>query len=336
MAPQHPFIPAALEAVCTVCSVSKAVQANLERLRQITKDDRSPVTVADYAVQAIISLSLADSLGEEDCLIVGEEDAEALRDKDHDAIRQAVFETVRAWRPTITESEMLDAIDHCDHDGSSDGYWALDPIDGTKGFLRGQHYAIALGRIEDGQVVAGVMGCPNLSIDQAFPLREQDPNGVVYAASSGAGSWEFSGCDPTSSPLRIMAQQYEPNRPLRFCESAEKAHSSRGDSERIIESIGTRGEPARLDSQCKYALVARGQADGYLRLPTSATYVEKIWDHAAGLCIATEAGAIVSDVTGNPLEFTHGRHLEQNRGVICATDGLHQQIIEAISELSIA
>jgi 3'(2'), 5'-bisphosphate nucleotidase len=74
----------------------------------------------------------------------------------------------------------------------------------------------------------------------------------------------------------------------------------------------------------------------YLRLPTSATYVEKIWDHAAGLCIATEAGAIVSDVTGNPLEFTHGRHLEQNRGVICATDGLHQQIIEAISELSIA
>ena len=148
MAPQHPFIPAALEAVCTVCSVSKAVQANLERLRQITKDDRSPVTVADYAVQAIISLSLADSLGEEDCLIVGEEDAEALRDKDHDAIRQAVFETVRAWSPTITESEMLDAIDHCDHDGSSDGYWALDPIDGTKGFLRGQHYAIALGRIE--------------------------------------------------------------------------------------------------------------------------------------------------------------------------------------------
>lgn len=333
---QHTLIPAALEAVCTVCSVSKVVQANLERLRQITKDDRSPVTVADYAVQAIISLSLRDSLATGDCLIVGEEDADALRKDDQGAIRQAVYETVRAWRPSITEEEMLDAIDHCDHDGSSEGYWALDPIDGTKGFLRGQHFAIALGRIEDGKVVAGVMGCPNLSADHSYPLHEQDPLGVVYAASSGAGSWEFAGCDPTASPMRIMAQQYVVNRPLRFCESAEKEHSARGDSKRIIEAIGTRGEPARLDSQCKYALVARGQADGYLRLPTSTTYVEKIWDHAAGLCIATEAGAIVSDVSGNPLDFTQGPRLENNRGVICATDGLHQQIIKTISELAIA
>jgi 3'(2'), 5'-bisphosphate nucleotidase len=332
----HQLIPAALEAVCTVCSVSKAVQSNLERLRQITKDDRSPVTVADYAVQAIISLSLSDQLDASDCLIVGEEDAQALRGDDQLAIRQAVYETVRAWRPSITEDEMLDAIDHCDHEGDSDGYWTLDPIDGTKGFLRGQHYAIALGRIENGIVVAGVMGCPNLSTDQSFPLSEQDSNGVVYAASSNAGSWEFAGCDPSVAPMRIMAQQYEESRPLRFCESAEKGHSSRGDSERIIESIGTVGEPARLDSQCKYSLVARGQADGYLRLPTSKTYVEKIWDHAAGSCIATEAGAIVSDVSGKPLDFTLGRGLEQNRGVICATDGLHQRIIETISDLAIA
>ncbi|MDP7009498.1 MAG: 3'(2'),5'-bisphosphate nucleotidase [Phycisphaerales bacterium] len=334
--PQHQLIPAALEAVCRVCSVSKTVQSNLERLRQVTKDDRSPVTVADYAVQAIISLQLADLLDSNDCRIVGEEDAQALRGDDQAAIRQAVFETVRAWRPSITEKDMLDAIDHCDHDGSSDGYWALDPIDGTKGFLRGQHYAIALGRIENGAVVAGVMGCPNLSSDQAFPLSEQDPTGVVYAASSGAGAWEFSGCDPTATPMRIISQQFEENRPLRFCESAEKGHSSRGDSERIIEEIGNLGEPARLDSQCKYALVARGQADGYLRLPTSTTYVEKIWDHAAGACIATEAGAIVSDVAGNPLDFTHGRRLEKNRGVICATNGLHQRIIETINKLAIA
>lgn len=333
---QHPLIPVALEAVCTACSVSRAVQANLERLRQVTKDDRSPVTVADYAAQAIISLILTEQLEPSDRHIVGEEDAAALRGADQETIRMAVHETVRAWRPSITEEEMLDAIDACDHDGSSDGYWALDPIDGTKGFLRGQHYAIALGRIEHGDVVAGVMGCPNLSADQSFPLDDQDPVGAVYAASSGAGAWEFEGCDPSVTPMRIMAQQYDSARPLRFCESAEKGHSSRGDSERIIESIGTRGEPARLDSQCKYALVARGQADGYLRLPTSSTYLEKIWDHAAGVAIATEAGAVVSDVSGKPLDFTHGRQLEENRGVICATNGLHQRIIETISDLAIA
>ena len=136
--------------------------------------------------------------------------------------------------------------------------------------------------------------------------------------------------------MRIVSQQYDESRPIRFCESAEKGHSNRSDSEQIIEAVGTRGEPARLDSQCKYALVARGQADGYLRLPTSKEYVEKIWDHAAGMCIATESGAIVSDVTGKPLDFTHGTRLEQNRGVICATDGLHQRIIATIEALAIA
>jgi len=54
------------------------------------------------------------------------------------------------------------------------------------------------------------------------------------------------------------------------------------------------------------------------------------------MCIATESGAIVSDVNGKPLDFTHGTRLEQNRGVICATDGLHQRIIATIEALAIA
>ncbi len=332
---QHRLIPAALEAVSTACAISRAVQQNLEQLCEVTKDDRSPVTVADFAVQAIVSLSLADQLDASDRLIVGEEDAEVLRTEEQSLIRKAVLEAVQSWRPQVTESEMLDAIDSCNHDGSGDGFWALDPVDGTKGFLRGQHYAIALGRIENGEVVAGVMGCPNLSTDQSFPLDKVDPQGVVYAASKGAGAWEFTDCDPASSPMRIVSQQYIASRPLRFCESAEKGHSNRGDSGRIIDAIGTEGDPARLDSQCKYSLVARGQADGYLRLPTSKTYVEKIWDHAAGMCIATEAGAIVSDVNGNSLDFKHGTRLEKNRGVICATEGLHQRIIAAINDLAI-
>ncbi len=333
---QHRLIPAALDAVCTSCAVSRAVQSNLDQLRQATKDDRSPVTVADYAVQAIVSLMLSESLDDVDCLIVGEEDAAELRTDEQATIRQAVLQAVQSWKPQITEEQMLDAIDRCNHDGSSAGYWALDPIDGTKGFLRGQHYAIALGRIEDGEVVAGVMGCPNLSCDQSFPLDQNDPEGVVYAASKDAGAWEFAGCEQTDSPMRIIASEYDGERPLRFCESAEKGHSNRGSSGQIIDNIGTEGEPARLDSQCKYALVARGQADGYLRLPTSKEYVEKIWDHAAGLCIATEAGAVVSDVTGKSLDFKHGARLEENRGVICAINGLHHRIIATIDELAIA
>jgi len=332
---QHRLIPAAIQAVCSACSISRAIQQNLEHIKEVTKDDRSPVTVADYAVQAIVAMVLRDLLPEGDCITVGEEDAAELRTEEQASIRSAVVEAVRLWRPQATEDDVLDAIDSCNHDGSADGFWALDPVDGTKGFLRGQHYAIALGRVEHGNVVAGVMGCPNLSADQGHPLNVNDPEGVVYAASEGAGAWEFSACNPDASPMRILASRYIEDKPLRFCESAEKRHSNRGDSGRIIDSIGEEGEPVRLDSQCKYALVARGQADGYLRLPTSKTYVEKIWDHAAGMCIAKEAGAVVSDVHGTPLDFSRGKRLEENRGVICAIDGLQQRIIHSINDLGI-
>ena len=79
-----------------------------------------------------------------------------------------------------------------------------------------------------------------------------------------------------------------------------------------------------MDSQAKYAVVARGEADIYLRLPTRADYREKIWDHAAGALIVAEAGGVVTDITGRPLEFNHGRELAANRGVIVTNGRLHR------------
>jgi 3'(2'), 5'-bisphosphate nucleotidase len=88
---------------------------------------------------------------------------------------------------------------------------------------------------------------------------------------------------------------------------------------------------AAPQSQCKYAVVARGQAHAYLRLPTKAGYVERIWDHAAGSLVATEAGALVTDIDGKPLDFSHGRGLETNRGIVAASAALHPRLIEAIA-----
>ena len=94
--------------------------------------------------------------------------------------------------------------------------------------------------------------------------------------------------------------------------------------------IGITAPPFRMDSQAKYAVVARGEADIYLRLPTRADYREKIWDHAAGALIVTEAGGVVTDSAGRPLEFRQGRELAANRGVVVSNGRLHAQIIEAI------
>ena len=329
----YPQLPGALRSVAHSCRVARSAQQALEQVRQITKDDRSPVTVADFAVQAIVALDLFED--DPNTLIVGEERADALRQDDQAAVRDAVLEAVRTVRPGIGVDEVLEAIDRCDHDGRGDAYWALDPIDGTKGFLRGQQYAVALGRIEEGRVVMGVMGCPNLPSDRARPLDEADPPGCIYAGVLDCGSGELHAEAPDGSAMPIEAATYREGQPIRVCESVEAAHSKHDDVERIVQAIGIGKSPVRLDSQCKYAVVARGQADAYLRLPTRKDYVEKIWDHAAGSLIASEAGAVVTDVTGAPLDFTRGRRLESNRGIVCAAPGLHERVIEVIDQLSI-
>ena len=325
------------EAVAAACRVARTVQQDLQRVQQITKDDRSPVTVADYAVQAIIALALREHLGE--TLIVGEEHAGYLRQPEHAAVRDAVVEAVRILRPGVCGDAVLDAIDNCDHDASADAYWTLDPIDGTKGFLRGQQYAIALARLERGRVVLGAMGCPNLPTDWSRPFDTPDPEGAIYLAATGAGSWQWPAADLDREPSPIRTRHTggeDAPRTVTICESVEAAHSKHDDTQRVLDRLGYGVEYARLDSQCKYAVVARGQADAYLRMPARKDYVEKIWDHAAGMLIATEAGAVVTDIAGSPLDFGHGRRLERNRGIVCAAAGVHGKIIETVGALGIA
>jgi len=323
----------AIRTVADACGVARTVQRDLNRVRQIAKDDKSPVTVADFAVQAIVAMDLADALGPS--LVVGEESSGQLRSPDQAAVLAAVVNAVQTQHPRANANDVLSAIDACNHDATGPAYWTLDPIDGTKGFLRGQQYAIALALIEHGQVVLGVMGCPNLSLDQYAPLDQADSRGAIYAASLGGGAWEIDSEDQ-SARRRIHSARFEPRSPIRACESVEAGHSKQDETARILRELGEAGTPARLDSQCKYAVVARGQADAYLRIPTGKGYVEKIWDHAAGAIIAVEAGAGVSDIAGAPLDFTRGRRLEANRGIVCAAAGLHERIIAVIARLGIS
>jgi 3'(2'), 5'-bisphosphate nucleotidase len=364
----------AVRTVADACRVARAVQQDLANVQEVLKDDRSPVTVADFAVQAVVCLALAEH--DPKTPVVGEEDSGALRGQENLPVLEQVLAAVRRVRPGVRIDEVLAAIDRGDHDGSGDRYWTLDPVDGTKGFLRNQQYAIALALIEKGRPTIGVLGCPNLPVDHDAPLDAPDAGGSMYAATAGGGCVEYAGCDPDATPTPIgsastgrpgptskdpllgssdpiagggsgggggsIDNHAPPTKPqpesgtaLRVCESVEKAHSNQSDSARVISALGADPAPVRLDSQCKYAVVARGQADVYLRLPTKPGYVEKIWDHAAGMLVATEAGARVSDISGAALDFTHGTRLEANRGVVCSRADVHADIVGAIDRLGV-
>lgn len=329
--------------------VCRQVQQGLDELRAITKDDKSPVTVADFASQAIVNITLRDELYGCDgakLKMVGEETSGFLRDPEHAAHLQATLAAAQEVFPDLTSDQMLEAIDLGNYEPIDSGhpdedtFWTLDPIDGTKGFLRGQQYAIALALVEDSRPVVGVMGCPNLPVDMSADLTAADPAGCLYWAIRGDGVYETSATEEAAESIRITRLDHEADDPIAVTGSVEKAHSNQSDTTRILEWLrAERGcgldEPVRIDSQCKYAVVARGQADAYLRLPAKKGYVEKIWDHAAGAMIAAEAGAAVTDIYGHDLDFGHGAKLEKNRGIVCAPPRVHGMVIAAIQALGI-
>lgn len=306
----------------------------------MTKDDRSPVTVADYASQAVIAHMLTQRLGPTP--LVAEETSGALRNmisQGNTSVADAVVDAVRIVWPDARSDDVLDAIDIGGAEPADDdlhGFWTLDPIDGTKGFLRGEQYAISIAWIETGSPVVGVLGCPNLSKDFGRPIDEPDPHGVMYCAIAGRGLSEVVGDDAGAKPIAITRLVPAEGEPIRLCESVESSHTSHDDAERILEALGEPAEPLRLDSQAKYAVVARGQADLYLRLPKrGASYVERIWDHAAGSLVAIEAGCAVTDIAGRALDFGRGRGLARNRGVVVAMPRLHGLIMDAAERFGI-
>lgn len=336
--PNHAtLLDAATAAVAEACTVCRAVQKALEKVKAITKDDNSPVTVADYASQAVIAHRLRAALG--DIVLVGEESSATLRQDSHTPHREAALAAVREVWPGASEKDMLDAIDAGAADTNHQAFWTLDPVDGTKGFLRGQQYAIALAYIERGIPVVGILGCPNLPRDFSLPLDQADEHGSIYRAILGEGVDELPAAaipgEPRPAPLHIKRLDHAEGEPITVCESVESGHSKQDDTARVLDLLGQRGEPVRIDSQCKYAVVGRGQADAYLRLPTRKSYVERIWDHAAGSLVATEAGCFVTDIHGRALDFTHGRGLEQNKGIVCAPPRIHGLLIGAIEKLGI-
>jgi len=317
----------------------------------ISKDDKSPVTIGDYGAQALIIAAIKHNFPSDE--VVGEEEASSLREQTElsfkiwalvkDAKLSDPESDALLGGPLKTEADMLDAIDQGNSAGGSKGrIWALDPIDGTKGFLRGGQYAVCLALIVDGDVKVGVLGCPNLPVDDTAPLTEDIGTAASDAEGKGVLCSAVQGQGATSQPLTrgavtkgqpIHVSKLSKVSEAVMCESVEAGHSSKGDNALIAEKLGITGRPVQMDSQAKYASVARGAGDLYLRLPVRKDYVEKIWDHAAGDLIVREAGGHVTDVTGKRLNFSLGRLLEENKGVVATPANVHAEVLKAVVEV---
>jgi 3'(2'), 5'-bisphosphate nucleotidase len=285
----------------------------------LTKDDRSPVTFADFAVQALIARRLAEHLP--GAVLIGEENAEALRLEEGIATLDHITEFVRSAIPDATPEEVCGLIDRGSGE-PGDTYWTLDPIDGTKGFLRREQYAIALALVSNGKVEFGVLGCPELN------------GGMIVAATRGQGTF----AQPLANKgdwQQLKVSSRRDAKDARILRSVEKSHTNVDEIGQLAAKLGVTAPSVGMDSQAKYAVLAAGEGEVLLRLlsPSRPDYREKIWDQAAGSIVIEEAGGRITDLDGKPLDFSHGRTLVKNCGILATNGHLHECVLQAVRNL---
>jgi 3'(2'), 5'-bisphosphate nucleotidase len=289
----------------------------------LEKEDRSPVTIADFAAQALVGKRLRERFPAD--ALVGEEDSQALQ---QDAAKMAaVTDFLGRALGEATPEQVAVWIDHGNAKPAA-RFWTLDPIDGTKGFLRGMQYAVAFALIEDGVVQLAGLGCPHLTDGWK---QEVGGPGSLLVARRGQGAYvtPLNG-NETFEPVHVSTIT-DPAE-ARFLRSFESGHTNISQLDVIGEKMGVAAEPVRLDSQAKYAILACGAGDAIFRLisPKMPGYEEKVWDQAAGSLIAEEAGGRVTDLDGKALDFAQGRTLKGNRGVLVTNGYLHDAALQAI------
>ncbi|MBE9076247.1 3'(2'),5'-bisphosphate nucleotidase [Romeria aff. gracilis LEGE 07310] len=285
----------------------------------MAKQDRSPVTVADFGAQAVVCKTLRELFPNDP--IVAEEDAAELKTAAMAKPLQQVSQYVQAIIPEATPETVTRWIDY--GNGSvGPRYWTLDPIDGTKGFLRNDQYAVALALVEAGEIKVGVLACPALTIG--------DTTGILFIAVRGAGAVMQPLSGGSAQSIQVAASIDWAH--FRFVESVESGHGNQEQQSAIAQAAGITADSLRMDSQAKYGAVAAGEAVLYLRLPSpkSPDYREKIWDHAAGVIVVEEAGGRVTDMTGRPLDFSQSAKLVNNRGVVVSNGEIHDKVLAAL------
>ena len=229
------------------------------------KHDQSPVTQADRAAELVILASLA---------------------------------RIAPGVPVIAEEEVAAGRIPA-HD---DTYFLVDPLDGTKEFVRGgDDYTVNIGLIEHGVPKLGVVFAP--------------ATGILYGGSVGDGAWVDEGVG--RRPIRTRARGEE------LTTVASKSHLNQATIDYLEAAVGTCGYIS-VGSSLKFCIVAEGKADIYPRAsPTSE------WDTAAGHAVLLAAGGIVDGPDGGPLRY--GKRAFLNRAFV-ATSGWKAPRLEPFLE----
>ncbi|KAF9738415.1 hypothetical protein PMIN06_009667 [Paraphaeosphaeria minitans] len=357
-APYREELAHALRVVHAASVLTKSVLRSLKNnLSAETKADDSPVTIADFAAQALI-ISALHAVYPADAFL-GEESADQLRK--NEGLAERVWQLVQHARSSdvqqrekaharmvlpATKEEMLDVIDRGTNAQLAGRVWVMDPVDGTATFMTGNQYAVCLCLLVDGVQQVAAIGCPNLRVDPRNPgnvrvheeLVDNSGFGVVLSAIRGEGTYVRTMLrDGLEEPCKIELRSStggKENKDLDFIESALGSTSlSQPEHKAVAEDLGAKWPGTVIWSQqMKYVALTLGATDVMLRLPLDKVRYTHVWDHAGGQLLFQEVGGIIRDIDGASIDFSHGRRIlgDNNYGMIATQPGVFERVNEAV------
>ncbi|KAK9065323.1 hypothetical protein SSX86_016706 [Deinandra increscens subsp. villosa] len=341
----------AVERACRLCvDVKRSLFTSDGRI--LEKNDQTPVTIADYGVQALISLELGKLFPS--IPLVAEEDSAFLSSNNLvDSVVNVVTDKSSSQDKALTQADVLEAIDRRGEFGPEPAtYWVLDPIDGTRGFVKGSEalYVVGLALVVEGEIVLGVMGCPNWRADKSASTSqeyEKEP-GIIMVAHVGCGTWAKGLADlrkATVNWYKCLVDCSTLVRKGRYCISESQTWeslplSSSFGSTTKVDDVGDEEVlllPTCCGSLCKYLMVASGRASVFIQR-ARAERVIKVWDHAVGVVCVQEAGGKVTDWNGDQLDLAEDeverKALFPPGGILVSNSSLHEEILEIIASKS--
>lgn len=340
----------AFEAIQQAAKLSRFVLSEAEKdgahdLGIVSKDDLSPVTIADFAIQALLTSTFhAHFPGDR---FVGEESAGQLRANPALLARvQAALQHIQSQaqdeagslvRFPSSPEEMCSMIDWCGS-GTPDGggrVWVFDPIDGTENFVKNLVYAINVGLLEDGRQVLSAVGCPNLSMDVKSPASDSslDPSGEGSIAFAVRGYGAF---------IRRLPGLYH-NTTIRSL----PRHAEQATDLRSVTCLNTSGVLAVHESAAKqlgiefpgnnllpwvirHVILALDVGNTTFWVYKSRSRLAKIWDHAGAMLLFEEVGGKITDVDGRDINWSAGRQMVANYGIVAAPSNLHGHVLATV------
>ncbi|WP_395812128.1 inositol monophosphatase family protein [Archangium minus] len=306
----------AVRLACELCRRVQDSQAGVSRKR-----DASPVTIADYGAQALLCRAIRRNFPEDG--VIAEEGAEAFltlplaeRDQVVRLVGQLLGEQVR-------EEDFVRWLGH-GRGVRADRTWVIDPIDGTEGFIHRRTYAICVGTLVEGEPLDGIIGAPVSPLDEGGTL--------FYTDGGGAWAESLAGGEPRA----LHVSDREDPASIRVVESYIMGRRSREIADRVYAAAGVDARRIkRYDGMLKYALVAAGAAELFIRGPRDIRKnPHKVWDHVAGAALVKAAGGQVTRLDGHAVDFSQGAELHGTLGLIASNGRIHMHIVDAMGRVA--